>query len=122
MATFKDPDKCFAPLEVVERLLEMPRELAMQALVDEANRHGAEPVCRRATMGFPPACIPTCLYFLLTTDSFEEAVVEVVNLGGDADSAGAIVGALAGAHYGADSIPERWLCGVRVARSQRPVP
>ncbi|HEX9960329.1 MAG TPA: hypothetical protein VGB00_05325 [Pyrinomonadaceae bacterium] len=27
MATFKDPIKCFAPLEVVERLLEMRAEL-----------------------------------------------------------------------------------------------
>lgn len=102
-----------AAIAHVERLLELPRELALQALVDEANRHGAEPACRRATMGFPPACIPTCLYYLLTTDSFEEAVVEVVNLGGDADSAGAIVGALAGAHYGAEAIPERWLLGLR---------
>ena len=27
MATFKDPTKCFAPLEVVERLLEIRNEL-----------------------------------------------------------------------------------------------
>ncbi len=64
-------------------------------------------------MGFPPACIPACLYLLLTTDSFEEALIEVVNLGGDADSTGAILGALAGAHYGADAIPARWLAGLQ---------
>ncbi len=92
-----------------ESVLDLPREQALAALVEEANRHGAEPICRRATMGFPPACIPTCLYLLLTTDSFEEAIVEVINLGGDADSAGAILGALAGAHYGVDAIPDRWL-------------
>ncbi len=92
-----------------ESVLDLPRERALAALVEEANRHGAEPVCKRPTMGFPPACIPTCFYLLLTTDSFEEAAVEVVNMGGDADSAGAILGALAGAHYGADAIPERWL-------------
>ncbi|GAC1467391.1 MAG: ADP-ribosylglycohydrolase family protein [Isosphaeraceae bacterium] len=92
-----------------EALLDLPRERALTALVEEANLHGADPVCRRPTMGFPPACIPACLYLLLTTDSFEEALIEVVNLGGDADSAGAILGALAGAYYGAGSIPERWL-------------
>jgi ADP-ribosylglycohydrolase len=92
-----------------ETLLDLPREQALAALVEEANRHGAEPICRRATMGFPPACIPTCLYLLLTSDSFEEAIVEVINLGGDADTAGAILGALAGAHYGVDAIPRRWL-------------
>jgi len=96
-----------------ESLLEIPRERALAALVDEANRHGAEPCCRRPTMGFPPACIPTCLYLLLTTDSFEEAAIEVVNLGGDADTAGAILGAMAGAHYGVDAIPVRWLDGLQ---------
>ena len=96
-----------------ESLVEVPRERALAALVEEANRHGAEPACRRATMGFPPACVPTCLYLFLTTDSFEEALVEVVNLGGDADSAGAILGALAGAAYGVDAIPRRWLDGLQ---------
>jgi hypothetical protein len=45
----------------------------------------------------------------LTTSSFEEAITEVVNLGGDADTAGAILGAMAGAYYGVDAIPKRWL-------------
>jgi ADP-ribosylglycohydrolase len=92
-----------------ESLLELPRERALTALAEEANRHGADPICKRATMGFPPACIPTCLYLMLTTDSFEEAIVEVINLGGDADTTGAILGALLGAHYGIKAIPARWL-------------
>ena len=96
-----------------EPLLDIPRERALAALAEEANKHGAEPVCKRATMGFPPACIPTCLYLLLTTESFEEALIEVVNLGGDADSTGAILGALAGAHFGAKAIPARWLEGLQ---------
>ncbi len=95
-----------------ESVLEAPRERALAALVDEANRHGAEPPCKRPTMGFPPACIPACMYLLLTTDSFEEAIIEVVNLGGDADTAGAILGAMAGAHYGLGGIPDRWLDGL----------
>jgi ADP-ribosylglycohydrolase len=96
----------------VESLLDSPRERALGALVDEANKHGADPICKRATMGFPPACIPTCLYLLMTTDSVEEALIEVINLGGDADSAGAILGAFAGAHYGVKGIPLRWLLGL----------
>jgi ADP-ribosylglycohydrolase len=97
----------------VESLLESPRERALAALVDEANKHGADPVCKRPTMGFPPACIPACLYLLMITDSFEEALIEVVNLGGDADTAGAILGAFAGAHYGLRGIPHRWLLGLQ---------
>ena len=37
----------------------------------------------------------------------------MVNLGGDADSAGAILGALAGAWHGVDAIPARWLDGLQ---------
>jgi ADP-ribosylglycohydrolase len=96
-----------------ESLLDAPRERVLAALVDEANRHGAEPSCKRPTQGFPPACIPTCLYLLVTTDSFEEAVTDVVNLGGDADTAGAILGAMAGAYYGVEAIPKRWLDGLQ---------
>lgn len=40
--------------------------------------------------------------------SFEGAVTDAVNLGGDADTIGAITGGLAGALYGAQAIPERW--------------
>lgn len=43
------------------------------------------------------------------TDSFEDALVAAVNLGGDADTIGAITGGLAGAIYGASEIPLRWV-------------
>jgi ADP-ribosyl-[dinitrogen reductase] hydrolase len=33
----------------------------------------------------------------------------VVNQGGDADTTGAIAGMLAGAHYGIENIPKKWL-------------
>lgn len=46
---------------------------------------------------------------LFSTDSFESALIEVVNRGGDADTTGAILGMIAGALYGFDAIPRRWL-------------
>ncbi|NCC28392.1 MAG: ADP-ribosyl-[dinitrogen reductase] hydrolase [Gammaproteobacteria bacterium] len=46
---------------------------------------------------------------LFATDSFETALVDVVNRGGDADTTGAILGMIAGAFYGPDAIPRRWL-------------
>jgi ADP-ribosyl-[dinitrogen reductase] hydrolase len=46
-------------------------------------------------------------YFL--TDSVRSCVVQTVNMGGDADSAGALAGMLAGATYGAGTIPQAWL-------------
>lgn len=49
------------------------------------------------------------IWSLLRHDSFEDAVTAVVNLGGDTDTNGAVTGALAGAAYGFEAIPERWL-------------
>lgn len=46
---------------------------------------------------------------LFATDSFESALIDVVNRGGDADTTGAILGMIAGALYGLEAIPKRWL-------------
>jgi ADP-ribosyl-[dinitrogen reductase] hydrolase len=51
----------------------------------------------------------TVLHFLFSTSSFEDCVVATVNQGGDADTTGAIVGAIAGAYYGLDAIPSSWM-------------
>ncbi|OEF99111.1 hypothetical protein BHF71_02265 [Vulcanibacillus modesticaldus] len=45
----------------------------------------------------------------LSYDNFEEILIEIVNIGGDADTTGAIAGGLAGTFYGYQSIPKRWL-------------
>lgn len=49
-----------------------------------------------------------CHYFFRSRD-FEECLTATVNQGGDADTTGAIIGGLAGAYYGMESIPKRWL-------------
>lgn len=41
--------------------------------------------------------------------NFEECLVGTVNQGGDADTTGAICGMLAGAYYGMEGIPLRWI-------------
>ena len=43
------------------------------------------------------------------TGCFEDCLVRVVNRGGDADTTGALAGQLAGALYGVQGIPARWL-------------
>lgn len=45
-------------------------------------------------------------------DNFETALIETVNSGGDADSDGAMVGAILGANLGIDAIPAWWLDGL----------
>jgi len=51
----------------------------------------------------------TVLEAFFSTGSFEECLVKTVNRGDDADTTGAIAGAIAGAHYGPTGIPPRWL-------------
>jgi ADP-ribosyl-[dinitrogen reductase] hydrolase len=53
--------------------------------------------------------LQTVFHYLFTTGSFEECLIGVVNQGGDADTTGAIAGMIAGAFYGLDAVPARWL-------------
>jgi len=55
---------------------------------------------------------------LFSTTSFEDCLIDVVNRGGDADTTGAIAGMLAGARYGSDAIPRRWLRSLEDATRQ----
>ena len=41
--------------------------------------------------------------------SFEKAIIGAVNDGGDADTIAAITGSIAGARFGYDAIPQRWI-------------
>jgi ADP-ribosyl-[dinitrogen reductase] hydrolase len=61
------------------------------------------------TTGYVVDTLQTVLHFLFGTRSFEECLVAVVNQGGDADTTGAIAGAIAGAYHGLEGIPGRWL-------------
>jgi ADP-ribosyl-[dinitrogen reductase] hydrolase len=51
----------------------------------------------------------TVFHHFFTTRDFEECIVRTVNQGGDADTTGSISGMIAGAYYGLESIPKRWL-------------
>jgi ADP-ribosylglycohydrolase len=46
---------------------------------------------------------------LLTTDTYEDAVLKAVNLGADTDTTGAVTGGLAGLLYGYAAIPKSWI-------------
>ena len=48
-------------------------------------------------------------WLTLNAIDFEEGLVRAVNLGGDAATLGAVAGALLGARFGVQAIPERWI-------------
>lgn len=58
--------------------------------------------------GFVVDSFKCALHCLRNTKNFEGAVVMAANMGGDADTIGAITGGLAGALYGYEAIPVRW--------------
>ncbi|MFJ9869592.1 ADP-ribosylglycohydrolase family protein [Streptomyces sp. NPDC101165] len=53
-------------------------------------------------------CLGSAVWALRTTASYEGAVRAAIDLGGDTDTVAAVAGALAGAVYGIDAVPERW--------------
>ena len=59
--------------------------------------------------GYVVHSLQTALHDGLAAESAEEAIVTAVNRGGDADTIGAIAGAVAGARFGASALPDRWL-------------
>ncbi|WP_372911117.1 ADP-ribosylglycohydrolase family protein [Salinigranum sp.] len=67
-----------------------------------------DPSTLRST-GYVVDTLQTALWHGLHADSPERALVDVVNMGGDADTVGAVTGAVVGARFGASALPERWL-------------
>lgn len=63
--------------------------------------------------GYTVHTLEAAVWSFLTTESYEEAVVRAVNLGDDADTVGAVCGALAGAYYGYSAIPANWRSQLR---------
>ncbi len=63
--------------------------------------------------GYALHTMQTALWSLTHYPTFEEAVIAAVNFGDDADTSGAVAGALAGAREGAGAIPARWLAVLR---------
>jgi ADP-ribosyl-[dinitrogen reductase] hydrolase len=58
--------------------------------------------------GYVLNAVQIALWSVLNTSNFEDAVVCAVMVGDDTDTNAAVTGALAGAVYGHDGIPERW--------------
>lgn len=132
LATLHDPLACqryslaqahlthYHPLSdaAVETLAEMTRRLilgeplgAVRSLADGLVRRFSafrfDPYPGRAS-GYIVETIQTVFHFFFSTGDFESCLVGVVNRGEDADTTGAMAGMLAGAAYGAETIPRKW--------------
>lgn len=59
--------------------------------------------------GYVLHTLEAALWCALHTKSYAECVLEAVNLGSDTDTTACVAGALAGAMYGYDAIPQQWV-------------
>jgi ADP-ribosylglycohydrolase len=59
--------------------------------------------------GYVVASMEAALWAFYHSTSFEKGALMAANLGDDADTTAAIFGQLAGAYYGENGIPQRWL-------------
>lgn len=90
-------------------------ERAREALVgdlelarrDDPNLYGNDLHIHRA-QGFVRVAFRLAFWELLHAPTYEAALIDTVNRGGDADTNGAIVGALFGARFGEGAIPALW--------------
>lgn len=63
--------------------------------------------------GYVLGTLEICVYCLLTTNSYKDAVVKAISFGGDTDTNAAVCGGLAGIFYGYDSIPRQWILDLK---------
>lgn len=98
----------FAVANYVERTF--PNTSFFKKLIDVVNalenKVPAAKFCEQAgSRGNVLQLVPTALYCAFAASSFEEGVQTAVRAGGDADSRGAIAGAILGARFGLEGIP-----------------
>jgi ADP-ribosyl-[dinitrogen reductase] hydrolase len=103
---------CLWFTRLIQQALLAPDKTGLRATADEWIAQ--QPAFRFEAYAGPSSAyvvdtIRTVLWAFFATTSFEDCLTRVVNRGGDADTTGALVGALAGALYGLDAIPKRWL-------------
>lgn len=92
--------------DFLERIAAVIEERAVAQAVRVVPMLSADEV--RST-GYALHTMQTALWAITHHDTFEEAVIAAVNFGDDADTSGAVTGALAGARDGVNAIPDRWL-------------
>lgn len=103
-------------IRMVQSALVYGERAALKCLADDLAaaepRYGYDRKRMESPSGYIVETLRAVFQSLIATDSFESALVDVVNRGGDADTTGAILGMIAGALYGIGAIPERWIAAL----------
>ncbi|VAX12351.1 ADP-ribosyl-[dinitrogen reductase] glycohydrolase [hydrothermal vent metagenome] len=100
-------------IKMVQVALRAGERQSLETLAQELVEHESKFKYNGKRSENPSAYIVETMHAVLQAffeeHTFEAALINVVNRGGDADTTGAILGMISGAFYGLDAIPPRWL-------------
>ncbi|NQT48899.1 MAG: ADP-ribosylglycohydrolase family protein [Chloroflexi bacterium] len=114
LATSADPSSQLRIDEFLAELFEFLREPVFQQkvqrigeLLGQADKRQVIQVLGHGIEAFNS--VPAAIYsFLSYPNSFEDAVIYAISLGGDTDTIAAMTGAISGAYLGIEAIPGKW--------------
>ena len=112
---------------ILEEVLEKPNKSSVHAGLDNARNFfecnsesryyerlfsidfGSLPKTAIKSSGYVVDTLEAAVWCILNSDSYKEAVLQAVNLGGDTDTIAAVAGGLAGALYTYSALEQEWL-------------
>ena len=82
--------------------------------IDLAYHEGLDSLCLddEKSMGYTLRTLGAALWAYWHATSYKEGILKIVLSGGDADTNAAVAGAILGAKFGIDQIPEEWKSGL----------
>ena len=103
-------------MEACVRFVHLLREVLDDAAAVHERLAGAYADRQRQEIessGFVKHTYDAALWSFATTDNYRDCVIEAVELGSDTDTTACVAGALAGAAYGYEAIPQDWVAALR---------
>lgn len=99
-----------SPNDLYDMVLSLAEERSVDSSIMQAiiQAKSEKPKDYMHQMGWVHIAFQNALYQMLHAPSLEEGIVNTVMQGGDTDTNAAITGALLGAVYGREAIPEQW--------------
>lgn len=119
--THADPRATWGAVALNQAIVHLLDGGNLEGVLDAAVSDIGEPAVADAILSVPGVArddlrsggyvldtLTASFWCVLNRNGAEEAIVTAVSLGDDADTTGAVTGALAGAAHGLEAIPERW--------------
>lgn len=108
----KSNEACYLYTEMIHSIIEVNNDDGAWWHADrilKGSEYKLQPSKGVGPTGYVVDSFKCALHSLAVTKTFEDAIIEAANLGGDADTIAAITGGLAGAIYGYNNVPQRWI-------------